>query len=530
MTDALYYLLNYFLVKEQIYVNQEELKLQLLSHPSYPSMHSITGVLSHFNIENMALEVPKNRETLFQLPDNFISIINKDKEFVCVTQGEDDIQLMYGDKKKKTITVNEFIDIWGGIIVVAEKEATEFETKKIDTKTLLNGLYFISSFVLLAIFSYHKPTLFQVSHFILSIIGIYVSSLIVKHEFGYHSKTLDKFCTATETSSCDAVLNSEAASISSFFKVSDLSLIYFVGLSLSWLFLINFSATNFHTISIISLLSLPITIYSLYYQYRIVKKWCPLCLSIVAILWLQCGALFLNQASLFNLQLNITDAFILFISFLFSTTLWLFIKSLLKDQQQLKKLKIEHYKFKRNFELFNAVYSNQKRFDTTIDSNLEIVLGNKNAPLHILIVTNPSCYYCKEAHTDLEKVLHNNPDDVSVTIRFNVASNQDMVANKVANRILEIYNNESIEDCKKALHEVYKSDANLDKWLVKWGEASNDSYRKVLDIQQKWCHHNNINFTPALLINGKQYPKEYNRSDLNYFIEDLIELENDNNM
>ncbi|HHC81086.1 MAG TPA: hypothetical protein ENK46_14490, partial [Flavobacteriia bacterium] len=125
MGDALYFLLISFLKKEGIDVNQNELKLQLLSHPSYPSLHSVTGVLSHFGIENMALEVPKNRETLYQLPDNFITILSKENEFVIVTQHDTSVELLFGSKKKKIVSVNDFLDMWSGIIVVIENENVE---------------------------------------------------------------------------------------------------------------------------------------------------------------------------------------------------------------------------------------------------------------------------------------------------------------------------------------------------------------------------------------------------------------------
>ena len=68
MADSLLFLLKTFLQKENYKINFEELEFQLLSHPSYPSLHSVTGVFDHFNIENIALEVPTNRETLEQLP------------------------------------------------------------------------------------------------------------------------------------------------------------------------------------------------------------------------------------------------------------------------------------------------------------------------------------------------------------------------------------------------------------------------------------------------------------------------------
>jgi len=48
-------------------------------------------------------------------------------------------------------------------------------------------------------------------------------------------------------------------------------------------------------------------------------------------------------------------------------------------------------------------------------------------------------------------------------------------------------------------------------------------YDTVLEAQHNWCINNTINFTPSLLINGRQFPKEYEINDLLYFIEELSE-------
>ena len=40
--------------KNGIQFDKDEFLFQIQSHPSYPSLHSITGVLEHFNIDNIA--------------------------------------------------------------------------------------------------------------------------------------------------------------------------------------------------------------------------------------------------------------------------------------------------------------------------------------------------------------------------------------------------------------------------------------------------------------------------------------------
>lgn len=521
--NTIFNILNLYLKDYRIKIPIEELELQLLSHPSYPSLHSITGVLDHFNIDNMALEVPQNRETFDMLPEQFISFttIKNRSEFVLTKKVKNGVQIYFENKNKITFLFDEFISVWNGIVVVIEADNIDFSINKEKKKTFVSILFVTSLILLLSIFIIGIPTIIESTHFILSIIGIIISVLIVKHELGFQSETLEKICTTIKTTSCDAVLNSKAASISKNFKLSDISIIYFTGLTLSWLISKNLSQ-NTSTIILLSLIALPITFYSIYYQYKIVKKWCPLCLGLVSVIWLQGSVLYFDQLFISGIEPSLFGVFILFSSFVFMASLWLSIKPLIKTQNELKELKVAYYKFKRNFTLFDAVYQKSTLLDTGIETESEIVLGNKNGANEIILVTNPSCYYCKQAHSDIENILKKTKD-LKVTIRFSVPQDDTNISYKVAQRLLEIYNSESIKTCESALKEAYDKDANLEKWLIKWGKGESMDFGETLKNQKEWCTEQNINFTPALILNEKQFPKEYNRSDLVYFLDDLIE-------
>ena len=85
MKDTLLNLVQRLLRRNQISFDKEELSFQIQSHPSYPSLHAITGVLDHFNIENVAADVPINTRTLLQLPNCFIAQVNTEtrQRFGC---------------------------------------------------------------------------------------------------------------------------------------------------------------------------------------------------------------------------------------------------------------------------------------------------------------------------------------------------------------------------------------------------------------------------------------------------------------
>jgi hypothetical protein len=73
MKNELDQLIELFLLKNKISFNKEEIKIQLLSHPYYPSLNSITDLFTHFNIDNLALEVTSDSETFSQLPNIFLA-------------------------------------------------------------------------------------------------------------------------------------------------------------------------------------------------------------------------------------------------------------------------------------------------------------------------------------------------------------------------------------------------------------------------------------------------------------------------
>ena len=124
MDESLYYLLKQLLTRNSIKVNNDELRLQLLGHPSYPSLHSITGVLDHFNIPNLAIEIPKTEENIDLLPVHFIAHvgINGNDHFVLISKKEKAFQITYEDKKTELISMADFIDFWNGVVLVIETD------------------------------------------------------------------------------------------------------------------------------------------------------------------------------------------------------------------------------------------------------------------------------------------------------------------------------------------------------------------------------------------------------------------------
>jgi len=524
MNNPLIYLIYQFTKKNNIQIDKNEIKIQLLSHPYFPSVNSITDLFNHFNIDNLALKVDIDLETFSQIPITFLAQINENNstQLIVVSKKKNKVELIYDEHKSKNLSVNEFFELWTGILIVIEKPDKK---KKLGFNNYAKKGIITTLFICLGyVFIKFEPSLFQIIHFLLSVVGVYISYLIVQHELGFHSKILDKFCSGqNKKTNCDAVLSSKGATLFGLFKLSDIGLVYFGSLVVGWLMM---ALNGFQANSIFYLLSslaIPFTFFSIYYQWNVVKSWCPLCLTVVSILWMQFGSLFLIN-SFWKQLIIIDDSYVLFIGGLLAViALWSLIQPLLKKEQKFEKLEIEHIKFKRNFNLFKAALNLSNTINIIIPYTNELVFGNKNAKFNIVVVTNPMCGYCKESHKLIEKILNNKELDLKVVIRFNVRPESiDSPSTKIALKILELYHTSKEEQCLQALSDIY-GELDSESWLKKWGATSNNDLLEILNNEKEWCNKNKINFTPAILINGKQYPKEYGRMDLLYFLEELIE-------
>jgi len=522
MKEDLLSLLKELVNRNRIRVDTEELKLQLLGHPSYPSLHSITEVLDHFNIPNLAIEIPKTEENITLLPNHFIAHIgnNGNDNFALISKNKQSVQIIYEGKKQEQISIENFINLWTGIVLVIEADE---HIKTNSTPNISKGLLITSPFLLVICFSFMSQNIYELFHFVLSMIGLGICVLILQHEIGISSQILNKICTGVSNKvSCGDVMQSAGSKFFGFFKLSDLGILFFLTSVLSSL-LIVINNFNFAPLFLISFAALPFTIYSIYYQFQIVKKWCFLCLGVVLVLWVQSALAFASINLIHEIRLApISYLLVAFTTYLV-TVLWVFIAPYLRLKPKYFNLKIQFNKFKRNFEIFNNLLSRSQIINTTIANKNEIIFGAKDSKLEIIIITNPLCGFCKNTHKLVHTVL-DHETDVKIIIRFNLSKNHKSADFKIASKLIDIYHISGEQACLTAMDEAY-SDITYATWLIKWGEPKHENYSSLLIEEKNWCTHNNIPFTPEILLNGKSYPKEYDFEELQYFLEELSEFE-----
>jgi uncharacterized membrane protein len=482
------------------------------SHPNYPSMYAITDSLELLSIENLVLKVPK--EQLTGLPDSFLAFYANN--FVMVSKKEDNISIETERGNQKKISYENFLSNWDGVILaIAPNETSQKPTSKTSHKTLWYALTSLSILIALSLFFYGLKSFYGL--FLLNaIVGFVVSVLIILQKMDIQNTLASKICNSIGDDSCDSVIKSSKNKGNKILDFSDLPLLFF-GINLMAIILFPITSA---IIGLLSLLSMPIVVYTIWAQKFRLQKWCALCLMIATIL--------VNQAVLFGFNPEITLEFSIFfylVSFITVTTAWLLVKPLLEEKGKMQKTIINLLKLKRNYQIFDSLSKNIKVLEGF--EQLEgVTFGNRDAPIKLSLILSPSCVYCHKTFQEGYQLSINYPDKVSLFILFNInPENPNNPYKKVVENILKRNRYNPLE-AQNAIIDWHINKLTLEDWQKKWVIASIDpKNNQQLLLQYQWCMVNEFNYTPVTLVNKKLFPQEYDINDLKFFFNDLIKTE-----
>jgi uncharacterized membrane protein len=519
MTDFLY--LKKYLRENKYYDFEEEIIIQLESHPDYPSLIAVVDTFNYLGIENIATRIEKS--DLDKLPKTFISVYLTEtgSEIVYTKNLNDTVEIQFSNNFKKTITKAEYLEGWNSIVVIIEENQMAPKKNIPSNKYSIVGLFFIVSLILL--FLENKDNLvLAIFYHLLLLTGLIISVFLVREEMGLHNDSISKICNATEKTSCKEVLSSNGAKVFKNVSLSDISILYFSSLTL--FFVLNSFALNSSIYSIIGIVSLPVILYSIYYQGFIVKKWCLLCLGIDAVLLLQLIVISFN----FSLKLNST-AIISFFSGTFIVLLFFYLgyefKNRVLKTSKHEDIELQYHKLKRNYFVFNTLLKNNQKIDEEhLDTLKTIIIGKIESPITLFLVLSASCGHCHTAYEKAMKLVRKNPNEIKIKLLFNInIENTENPNNLIYKQASSYYWSGEIHKTIASLNDWHIEKLDLEKWKSKWENNHLEYSAKMIPNQYNWCLENAIHYTPAIILNGHILPKEYQINELNYFIDELIE-------
>ncbi len=507
---------------ESLNYDLKDFEIWFSSHPDFPLLKSITDTLDFFNIESITAEV--DEQTLLSFDKPFLALIylngNQQIAMVELSENKEKIKITSNKNAIEILSINDFFKIWQRIVVVVD------ENRKKGLDININITKYIKKALLLLIvigFSVYiyitkEPSLLTLG-FLISLFGLFISTLLLKKDYNIKSNLTDKFCTALPNSSCESVINSKGSKFWGI-SLSEISFVYFSGI----IFYQLISPDSFF-LPLLSIITIPMIIFSLYYQWRVVKTWCPLCLMIVLCLglWVTISCIFIlpqsNRVNIIN-----ESVLLLLLSFGLTTFLLFYLKPSLKELGIFNDVKKELISFKRDYHLFMPFYVNMARKVTKLSVENEIILGNKIEPLITLTaITNPLCESCIETHKVYKNILEKYPQ-IQLRLRFLVPFNDRKDPRTfISEQMLNINQNQpdKIEECLSNWYKV----PDVKVWIDKWNINNDFVHNQTLMSYNQWCLYNEMDYTPALAINDKVFPRIYDPRDIQYFIAYIIEYE-----
>lgn len=518
-------------------VTAATLEKDLFHHPDYPSLLSISDILLKYGVENVSIKTKADNIRQIPLPCIIpIKSINTGKDFFTIIKGIDQSGLTYYDPEKNRwqhCDFDNFQKLWpSGIALLSDAENAYGEEdftrskKKEKIKKISQFGQFLALPILalisiiIAFFQHGNSAIMPSVYLLLNLAGCTVSGLLLWYELDEYNPVLQQICSTSKKVNCGAILNSEASKIAGI-SWSVIGFVYFAGGLFTQL---SFGLTNtvaLYVLAWLNTLAVPYVFFSVYYQWRIAKQWCVLCLCVQALLILQLvSSVGAGWHTLIPWSVAVKANQLLLIILAFMTPLIAIslLSSAYRLAKESKKNHTELQRLKHNPQIFDALLRRQKKISDSTQG-LGIILGNPQATQKIIKVCNPYCGPCASAHQPMEELLRNNPD-LQVQIIFTATNDEADIRSAPAKHLLAIADRKNEDTIKKALDDWYLADTksySLFAQKYPMDEELKQQNTKV-EAMDRWCKTTEIAFTPTFFVNGYQLPEMYSVSDLSYFL------------
>lgn len=275
--------------------------------------------------------------------------------------------------------------------------------------------------------------------------------------------------------------------------------------------------------------------YALYAQAAKTKAWCRLCLLVDVILIL--------QATLFGYMVfegmigmeDVSLGTVAFSTFLFMTTgsSVVLLKNNIEAAKESSQNEITANRIKYSASVFTHLLTQGRRVDATLFKH-ELLLGNADAPVNMLMAASLGCGPCKKGFEQVARLVAVYPDKVSIAVRF-LPSGDDARTSRYILRtwVEQVYGNDNESaNLIKMLQDWYDL-MDLDRFMKMYPVKINGDNIGIQTLEKQengWFAQADVKGTPAFFINGYRLPKHYRINDLMALIPSLADIFKRNEM
>ena len=547
------------LKKNRLFVDPDRFGKELNSHPDYPALNAVTDTLQLFGIESAVVHVSSDDLEKNGVPA-LVHLPARRNPLVLLEEVDCNRVVVYDyhTRERLVYTPRTFRSVWNGIalytaaaeepdglisfgkniLFFGKKEdrlpAGEIEKNLASVRGLFSffrtkygaGCRWLAVVLLLSagLFLFYRQTrpLDAVYYAWLALkgLGLAVCIALVRHELDLSGAALDKLCSLAPSFSCSAVLHSKAAKLFEAIRLADLGMVYFAGgilllMQAAW----NPDASGFIPIlACLALLSVAYVFFSLLYQQLVVKKWCPLCLSVLLVLLAEAGiAASLFRSSAYQLS-SLTSWLWCGWVFLAVAGAWYGLYRLVESRVRLGKKETDYLRLIKNRRVRQALLQTDPAVDT---GSLPLQTGAASAaevPVTVTAVLSLFCAPCGQVCRSLLEL----PRDLAA-VDFCLIPPTDRETDssyQLTGYFYGIYLERGETVFRRALSMwLYRTDAALLRRrfpLLPEAVSEGLAWAKK---QKAWTVRQQVVATPAVWIGRKKLPDFVQADDMLYFVQ-----------
>lgn len=325
-----------------------------------------------------------------------------------------------------------------------------------------------------------------------------------------HSEYADKICSLFHQKDCNNVLESPGAKIVGF-TWSQIGLGYFTSnilLIITFPNLINYLA-------FINIMTLPYTIWSVWYQYKVVSQWCVLCLIVQAVVWVLFIADYIF-GYISSPSFEMFHLLLIAMIYIFPVLLINILSEIIGKANRLEIVTQEFKSLKGQDEIFEALLKKESHYPVSKNTS-QIIFGNPTANIEITILTNPHCEPCANMHKRVVDILKDAGDKLCVQYIFSSFSDELLISTRF---LIATYLQKEINEAKQIYTYWYKKGKNDYKSYIQTFSYRLDSHEIDIELQkhEQWKKQHQLMATPTILINGYKLPDRYKIEDIKDFV------------
>ncbi|MBY0435902.1 MAG: hypothetical protein K2U26_17555 [Cyclobacteriaceae bacterium] len=493
-------------------------------HNDYPSLNYLEESLNEWNVDTMSVKIDSGQ--LQQIPLPAVAHFNKNNQtYFVVVKSISINSIDYVDPQKGLMTesIAEFEQKWTGVAMLVSKNEKSGERnfdslhKEERFQVIRNGFLCV-----LMIFSLVSVILLEgtlITNYFLEwfpllvtlISGLLVCILLFFKRKSSSSGWIEKLCESKGFNgklSCNDVLNSAGANLFGTLNLSDVAIVYFVGKILAFhiLLLTDKPELLISLFAILSLISVPITIFSVIYQAKVIKVFCLLCMATVLILWIEIVFLYPKLTFPISNAWDFKSVVFAMISFAVPIFCLIINQSYFVSKREVNIVKAQLNSIKRSPLVLQQMLAECKSISEKLDLEDEIILGNKFGCVSIVALLNPYCESCGKTFNDLKKLV-NDFEHIVVVIRFSVLN---PVVRHFAYLIVSSFFSEGNTKVLESLDDWFRQkNRNIADWhksLSGFEHLDLKSVESKISLWGSWETNYGINRAPTIFIDGYQKP------------------------